>query len=521
MQLALPWLLAVLSGLSLALAMPGPGIAPLALLFPILLLEALERGRGCWTPWLLGWLAGTVYWVVSTHWVISVMHHYGGLPQWAAVICLLGMAAFLGLLWALAAGITSFVPAALKIWLFPMVWISLGVLQRFPPYGFTWTGAASAFVDWSWLMASLPVWGATGLGWCVVAVSSSLWGLVQFGARRQSIAALVTSIVAFAVTVIFAPSPVPTGEPLKVVAIQPGTSLEEKWDPSQSEEIAQKVWAMTAEAAVRGADLVLWPESAVPYRLDTDPGYRDAVEQMARQFDIEIVLNSVAALEGGGYANSAFLINEQGISETRYDKVHLVPFGEFVPGWARIAFTESLVREVAAFTPGKKPVLLPARVPLAVAICFEVVFPDHVARQVRGGAQLLTTLTNDGWYGFSWAPPQHFSQVRIRAAETQRWFVRAALTGISGLIDPTGRVVTQLDVGETGDLAGYVRPMTGLTPRVRWGDWWAIVCAVGTVVLLATFRLSGRSRPRGKPRDQAGTETETETGTGEKGGSPA
>jgi apolipoprotein N-acyltransferase len=501
MQIALPWLLAILSGLSLALAMPGPGIGPLALLFPIFLLEGLERGRGKWTPWLLGWLAGTVFWVVSTNWVIPVMHHYGGLPQWAAVGCLVGMGAYLGLLWALAAGLTSLVPTGARIWLFPAAWISLGVLQRFQPYGFTWTGAASACVDWPWLMASLPVWGATGLGWWLVALSSSLWGLVQFGTRRSAVASLVCSIVALGVAVLIAPNPVPAGEPLTVVAIQPGTSLEEKWDPSQSRQIADRVWTMTAEAAVRGADLVLWPEGAVPYRIDNDPGFRDAVEQMAEQFGIEIVLNSVASLEAGGYTNSAFLVTPEGVSATRYDKVHLVPFGEFVPVWARIAFAESLVREVAAFTPGEKPVTLPARVPLAVAICFEVVFPDLVTSQVRSGAQLLTTLTNDGWYGFSWAPRQHFAQVRIRAAENRRWFARAALTGISGFIDPMGRVVSMLDVGESGILAEPVQPMIGLTPRTRWGDWWAILCAVAAVVIPVASAVRRRPRRRVKSKE--------------------
>jgi len=491
MTQVLPWLFATLSGLALALAMPGPGLGPLALLFPALLLEAVERGPGRWRPWLLGWLAGTVFWAVSTNWVVPVMHHFGGLPRLAAIGCLVGMGAYLGLLWALATGISSLVPTGQRIWLFPMAWVAVTVLQRFPPYGFTWTGPAAAFVDWPWLMASLPVWGATGFGWCVVAFSSAVWGLFQFDTRRSAAAALIFSVVALSLTVLTAPAPVPAGEPFKVAAIQPGTTLEEKWDPSQSREIADRVWSMTAEAATHGADLVLWPEGSVPFRIDEDAAYRDVVERMADQFDVEIVLNSVASLEGGGYTNSAFLVTGVGVSPVRYDKVHLVPFGEFVPRWARFAFTDSLVREVGAFTPGRKPVNLPARVPVAVAICFEVVFPDLAAAQVRAGAQLLTTLTNDGWYGFSWAPRQHFAQVRLRAAENRRWFARAALTGISGIIDPTGRVVSQLEVGENGILAEYVQPMKGLTPRVRFGDWWAMLCAAATVLMLAIARFKG------------------------------
>jgi apolipoprotein N-acyltransferase len=131
-----------------------------------------------------------------------------------------------------------------------------------------------------------------------------------------------------------------------------------------------------------------------------------------------------------------------------------------------------------------------------VAICFEVVFPDLVAREVRLGAHVLTTLTNDGWYGFSWAPHQHFAQVRVRAAETRRWFARAALTGISGFVDSSGRVVARLEVGDSGVLIETVQPMIGLTPRARWGDWWALLCAVATGVILMISRRRRSRAPR-------------------------
>ena len=489
MNRSLPWLLAAASGLVLALGLPGPGWTPLVLLFPGLLLEAVGRTSGRVTPWLLGWFAGCVHWVVATNWVVPVMHHYGGLPRVFAVGCLIGMGAILGTLWAAVAGITSLVPQTRRMWILPFAWIACQVLQRFPPFGFTWNGVASAFTDWPWMMASLPVWGATGLGCCVVAVGSALWGFARPGTRRGGAILLIVAAGLLVLAVFFAPSPSPSGRSLRVAAIQPGTSLEEKWDPTQARDIAMRVWAMTEEAAANGADLVLWPEGAVPYSLDNDPAYRVAVEGLAAQHGVEIVLNSIASLADGGYANSAYLVTRNGLSPVRYDKVHLVPFGEFVPRWARLTFTESLVREVGSFTPGAKKVVLPARAPLGVAICFEVVFPDLVAAQTRAGAEILTTLTNDGWYGFSWAPRQHFAQVRLRAAEAGRWYARAALTGISGFVDPSGRVVSKLEVGESGVLIGDVQPLTGLTPRARFGDWWAILCAIATgVILLASRR---------------------------------
>jgi apolipoprotein N-acyltransferase len=300
--------------------------------------------------------------------------------------------------------------------------------------------------------------------------------------------------VSLAAAVAVSPRPVPAGPGVTVAVVQPGTTLEEKWDPSMGREVADRVWSMTAEAALMGADVILWPESAVPYSLENDPNYREMVENFAHEFDVEIVLNSIGPVAGGGYANSAYLVTPDGVAPTRYDKVQLVPFGEYVPPWARLAFTESLVREVGAFTPGDAPVVLPASVPLGVAICFEVVFPDLVAREVRGGAQVLATLTNDGWYGFSWAPLQHFAQVRLRAAETQRWFARAALTGISGFVDPMGRVLSHLEVGQSGVLVETVVPMRGMTPRASWGDWWAVLCAVGVVGGLVWSRRGGGRR---------------------------
>lgn len=493
MQRAAPWIFAALAGAALALAMPGAGLWPLVVVFPGLLLEALERGGGRWRPWLLGWLAGTVYWIVATNWVLEVMHHYGGLSFVAAVGSLLGMGAYLGLIWLLISGLAALVAPPWRIWFLPVAWVAIDALRRFQPYQFPWSDVALVFGNTPAMLGSLPIWGASGLGWAVVAMGTGVWGLMRRERRPAAVALLIAAVGLPLVFSVLAPFPEPAGPPVRVAVLQPGTSLEEKWDPSEWQEITDRVWTLTRRAADAGAEIVVWPESAVPFRIETDEAYRKIVTDLATALDIQIVLNSIGDVPGGGYANSAFLVTAEGVSETRYDKIHLVPFGEYVPPWAELAFTKALVREVGRFTPGESATPLPATVPLGVAVCYEVVFPGHAAAAVRAGAEILVTLTNDGWYGFSWAPAQHFAHVRLRAAEQQRWFARAALTGISAFVDPHGRVHSRLWVGEQGLLVDDLRPVGRLTPRARWGDWWAVLSAVAATALF----IVGRRRTAG------------------------
>jgi len=174
--------------------MPGPGLWPLVVLFPGLLLEAIERGGGGWRPWLLGWLAGTVYWMVATNWVLEVMHHYGGLPLAAAVGSLVGMAAISGVTWALTVGLAARVSAPWRIWFFPVAWVAIDTLRRFQPFQFPWSDVALVFSHLPAMLGSLPIWGASGLGWAIVALGAGLWGLAR-GDRRSAAAALLITAV--------------------------------------------------------------------------------------------------------------------------------------------------------------------------------------------------------------------------------------------------------------------------------------------------------------------------------------
>jgi apolipoprotein N-acyltransferase len=486
---ALPWFAAAASGAVLAVALPGPGVWPLVLLFPGLLLEALHRNSSWKKAAGLGLLAGTVHWLIATHWVVPVMHHYGGLPAAAAVLCLVAMAAFLGATWAVCSVLTHLARPWLRPWAFAFAWAALEASRQTLVYRFPWNPTAAALAFHPRLLGSLPVWGATGLGWALTAAGAAGWATLHQHARRSGLVLGSSAVVCVAVFTFAAPSARPSAGAVLVAALQPGTTLEEKWDPSDSAKIAGRVWRLTGEASSAGARVVLWPESAVPYTLERDASYRELVRELARKLNVTIVLNSIGFTSDGGYTNAAYVVTPSGIEKRRYDKIRLVPFGEYVPFVGRLAFARALIREVGHFTPGRDPRPLevgPFR--MGMAICYEIVFPGLVTAEVRHGAEVLGTLTNDGWYGYSWAPTQHFAQAVLRAVETRRWVVRAALTGISGFIDPQGRIVDHLPVGAAGVLVHQIRPMCGLTPRARLGDWWSAVCILGLAAVVARSR---------------------------------
>ena len=191
---------------------------------------------------------------------------------------------------------------------------------------------------------------------------------------------------------------------------------------------------------------MLWPESSTPFYFEEDPAAAGQVRTIARQAKVPILIGSDQIEHGAPtkYYNAAFLVREDGTSAGVYRKMHLVPFGEYVPLKRLLFFAAPLVEAVSDFSPGTSAVLLPVRGHLiSTSICYEIVYPDLVRTFVRGGSELLTTITNDAWFGRTSAPYQHFAQASMRAIEEGRYLVRSANTGISGIVDPYGRVLAR------------------------------------------------------------------------------
>ena len=214
-----------------------------------------------------------------------------------------------------------------------------------------------------------------------------------------------------------------------------------------------------------------------------------------RETGIELLLGSDQVdHQTKSYYNAAFLVRKDGTVAGVYQKMHLVPFGEFVPLQQLLFFVGPLVEQVGGFTPGPEMVMLPtSHGPISTAICYEIVFPRLVGESVARGSQLLTTITNDAWYGHSSAPYQHFLQAQMRAIEQGRYLARAANTGITGFVDPYGRVLQQSEIFERAILVGDVRMLDGRTIYGRIGDLFAYICAALTLraaLLLLDWRHS-------------------------------
>jgi apolipoprotein N-acyltransferase len=491
-----PWLLAGGAGVALALALPGPGFVPLVLVVPGLLRRALSRARG-WRALRLGWLAGSAQWIVAVAWVFIVLHRYGHLHAALAVLGVVMMAALLGLTWAIAGWAISRVPERWRVVALPLAIAAFEELQRLPPWIFPWNPVAAVLTPVPVLLAPLPVIGAIGLSLLTLLAGSSLDALLEPALRRTGALWLAVTALLWVGTGLLAPKFRPAGQFVKVAALQPNVPLETRWDPANEQRIEDVVWRLSRQAAGDGAAWIVWPESAVPRILERDGAFRGEVEAFAREHGVWMLLGSIGFGPGEDeYFNSVYAASPAGLLPWRYDKIHLVPFGEYVPLAGRIAALRALVREVGSFSPGTRALPLPGPAgATGVAICYEVAYTSLYASEVVRGAQMLATITNDGWYGDSAAPRQHLALAILRAAEARRYLVRAANTGISAIIDPYGRVMTQLSFDREGLITAEVRAGEGATPAAAFSGWLragVVLLAAGVIILGDRRRVVGR-----------------------------
>ena len=525
--------LALLSGVLLALSFPKfghPAFAWIALAPLLIALAGWRRvpnagtralngadelgligaeGQGVTSPraFTLGLITGIVYFVGTTYWTGEVLQQFGGVPMALALLAMLLLALYLALFPALTALMVAYLvrgSGRRALFLAPAIWVATEYLRGYLLGGFPWVPLGNSQVTVLPVAQLASVFGVYGLSALVAFVSASLayaalsagrTRLVGFGAA----ALVVAAVAVWGVLRISDGSLTREGTPLRVGLIQGNIAQEDKWNPQQARRIFTTYIAMTRDAVRRGAEFVIWPESSTPFMFEEDDVGETAVRDLARELHVPILFGSDQVDRSGEVIrlyNAAFLITPEGETGGVYRKIHLVPFGEYIPFKNLLYFVSPLVERLADFAPGTSMVMLPVGShQVNTAICYEVVYPSLIREAVLGGSQLLTTITNDGWYGYSSAPYQHFELASMRAIEQGRYLVRAANTGVTGIVDPYGQVVQRSAIFEQVGLVGEARVLTGRTIYAAIGD----VVAYASIVLTAVA-LVGVRRVRGSMR---------------------
>jgi apolipoprotein N-acyltransferase len=459
---------------------------------------------------ILGLLSGAVYFSGTLYWLVDTMTTFGELPTAGAIFAAGVLVAYLSLFPAAFAGILAVVHSRFGrrgLLLAPSIWITTELGRQYVWDGFPWAllGYSQVTVLPIVQLASVVgVYGVSGL--LALVASCAAYLLVERSAASwRAFAATITLVAVIGLwgeLRIRSSTLLTRGTPVRVAALQGNVPQDQKWDPTNRAMISERYLAMTRQALAQGATFIMWPESATPLPFEQDILGGSAIRRLAVESKATLLVGSdqIEPIKAAApnqkadarYYNAAFLVKPDGTVGAVYRKMHLVPFGEYVPLQSVLFFAGPIIGAVAqfsSFTPGTFPILLPVGGHVAsTAICYEVIYPDLIRRFVRDGSELLTTITNDAWYGTSSAAYQHWEQASMRAIEEGRYLARAANTGISGFVDPYGRVLAKTPLFKQDVVVQDVRFITDRTIYSRMGD----VVAWLSLVVTAAALLAGR-----------------------------
>jgi apolipoprotein N-acyltransferase len=437
---------------------------------------------------LIGWAAGIAYWWGVCYWIEFVLAFHGGMGDvtgWAvfalfALIKGLHMGAF-----GLVAGILM-----RRWWAVPAVaawWVAVEVTHG--SLGFAWLALGNAGIDMGIPMRLAPFTGVYGLSFVFALMSTALALALLQRPRRELLWLAPLPLIAL----LPALPPAERGRDAALL-LQPNISETEDWTTESVDRMQRRQLALSIQGALTDTDpqpsIIAWPEVPAPLYYDADPKFQAYVNNLARELRAYLLIGVVAHSPTGAPLNSAVLVSPEGTLVSRYDKVNLVPFGEFVP-WPLGVLTKKISTEVGDFDAGKHVVVSPVGSHhIGTFICYESVFPNFVRKFANEGAEVLFNISNDGWFAKTAARWQHLSMVRMRAAETRRWILRSTNDGITSTIDSAGRVRGSLPLYREGTSYTGFSYIAEKTFYTRFGDWFPLLCASIVLACLVAERIA-------------------------------
>ncbi len=495
---------AAVSGLLLAASFPTFDIYPLAWVALVPLLVSLW-GKSPGEAFLLGLVTGIVYFFGTLYWIYHSINHYGSLPLAVSILLVFVLCLYLSLypgLFSLlfASKIRSTrLPALI---LAPVFWVALEFIRSYALTGFPWSSIGYSQYHFLAIIQFADIAGIYGISFLIVAVNGAIadFFIARYRADvmplfpvRQvffgTVFICLLFVAAFAYGTWRLDESRP-GSPVKVSLVQGNIEQNLKWDPGYQDRVVAIYQELTRRAADGSPDLIVWPETSLPFYFNEDNGRAASLSAFQKELNSYLLFGTVlvkppAAGASRRLTNSAVLLDRDGTVSYIYDKIHLVPFGEYVPLRDVFFFVDKIVTGVGDYVPGDR--LIKAHTVFGsfnTFICYEIIFPGLVRKYFARDGDFIVTITNDAWFGHTAGPYQHFSMAVFRAVENRKPVVRAANTGISGFIDSNGRTLKATGLFERGIETMTIKTDTTRSFYSRYGDFFSYLCLATLLILL-------------------------------------
>ena len=475
-------LLALLSGLLSALAFPKFNLSFFIWisLIPFLFIISTKTPK---QSFLLGMIAGFSFYAVLLYWIPDVPAHFGGLSIGISILIYIVFMLFLSLFWAFFSLSFSIIRRSFPhsaFFLAPFLWVVFEYALAHILTGFPWGYVGYAQYENLFFIQMASLTGIYGLSFFIVLLQSLFVLSIQTRKKTYFFVGLVLVFFIHLGGFLSLKKVTVSSETFQASVIQGNVSSEIYWPDISYEEIQQlfdEHIDLTNAASTSGSQLIIWPEFSVPLCFSCPSEFYQNFKRNLFQFVQEtqgtLLLGTNEMLpyqDTNLYFNTALCLNPD-LSYTEYHKMHLVPFGEYTPYKKVFSFINKMTHAIGEITPGEEFRLHSYKnIQFGSPICYEIIFPNLVRKFTKNGAMFLTTLTNDGWYGQSSAPYQHFAIAVLRAVENRRFLLRAATTGISGIVDPYGRILVKSELETQTFLTGHITPLSSKTLYSSTGD---------------------------------------------------
>ena len=492
-------LLSLLSGILLIFSFPNFDLEFLAWFALVPLFYSID-GKGLYHSFKLGFFTGLVSFLGILYWIIVAVHTYGNVSFILSGLILLLLVTYLSLFTGAFTFLTRLIQtrSGIQTILFtPILWVALEYLRSFLLTGFPWAYLGhTQYLNLPFIQMA-DITGVYGLSFVILSVNAALFAVLHQWPKRtfpfKEVAITVLILLSFLiygyVKIRHVDRETIKSPPLKLALVQGNIDQSIKWDKSFQLETLKIYRRLSMRVAEDKPDLIIWPETATPFFFQEAKEYQPIVLEIPEKTNAFLLFGTpFYKIEKGkvNYYNSAFLISPSKKLIGKYDKIHLVPFGEYIPLRKLLFFIESSIGEgIGNFKPGKESFnfSLPQG-KFGVLICFEIIFPDLCRRFVKDGADFLVTITNDAWFGRTSASYQHLSMATFRAIENRVFIARAANTGISAFIDPKGKIVDQGGIFAEEAMNGTIHLSRNKTFYTLYGDVFAWSCSGFSIFFL-------------------------------------